>query len=107
MMVGGIAIDITDKIQAENALRASESELRALFAAMTDVVLMLGDDGRYIEIAPTNPKLFYKPPAEMIGKTLHEVMPVERADFFLRHVRHALATHQPRMVEYSRSPCPK
>src|SRR5260370_1385218 len=41
--------------QAEEALKASEAELRALFAAMTDVGLVLDSDGRYLRNAPTNP----------------------------------------------------
>ena len=67
---------------------------------MTDVVLVLGGDGRYLEIAPTNPRLLYKPPAELIGRALHEVLPPEQADFFLGHVRRALETRQPHTVEY-------
>jgi len=97
----GIVRDVSERVRAEEALRASESELRALFAAMTDVVLVLGADGRYLKIAPTNPKLLYKPPDELIGRTLAEVLPPERAEFFLRHVRRALEEREPHKVEYS------
>jgi PAS domain S-box-containing protein len=100
MMVGGVAVDITERMRAEDALRSSESRLRALFAAMTDVVFVIDGDGRYLEIAPTNPRLLYKPPAELIGKTLHEVLPAEQADFFLGHVRRALETRRTHTFEY-------
>ena len=75
--------------------------MRALFAAMTDVVLVLGADGRYLKIAPTNPRLLYKPPDELIGKTLGEVLPPERAEFFIEQVRRALEAREPHTVEYS------
>ncbi|QIN79664.1 PAS domain S-box protein [Rubrobacter marinus] len=82
-------------------LRASEARLRALFAAMTDVILVLDAEGRYLEIAPTNPSLLYRPPEETIGRTLHELFPKEQADAFAERIRAALRTRQTVRVEYS------
>lgn len=93
--------DVTERKEAERALRSSESELRALFAAMTDVILVLDSEGRYLRIAPTNPSLLYRPPEELLGKTLHEVLPREQADAFLESVRRVLATDQTVDLEYS------
>src|SRR5947209_15035985 len=87
--------------QAEAALRASEAELRALFAAMTDVIIVFDAEGRYLKIAPTDPTYLYKPPADLLGKTLHEVFPQAQADFFLAHIRRALTERQMHRVEYS------
>jgi PAS domain S-box-containing protein len=84
----------------EGALRASDAEMRALLAAMTDVILVLDADGRYLKIAPTNPALLYRPLSEMIGKTLREVFPPEQADTFTAHIHQALATQQPISFEY-------
>ena len=36
---------------AEESLKISEAELRALFAAMNDIVLVLGRDGRHLKLA--------------------------------------------------------
>ena len=47
--------DVTERVEAEEALRASDARLRALFAAMDDVILVLDVEGRYLEVAPTNP----------------------------------------------------
>jgi two-component system, cell cycle sensor histidine kinase and response regulator CckA len=87
--------------QAEEALKASEAELRALLAAMTDVIFVLDAVGRYSRIAPTSPTHLYKPSADLIGKTLHEVFPKEQADLFLGHIRRALAEGRTHRVEYS------
>ncbi len=81
-------------------VRENEEELRALFAAMNDVIFVLDEEGRYLEIAPTNPSLLYRPSEELLGKTLHEVMPEERASMFLDYIRQALRTRQPVNVEY-------
>ena len=55
----GVAQDITERKLAEEALRATEAEFRALFASMSDVILVIDVQGRYIKIAPTNPALLY------------------------------------------------
>ena len=97
----GSMMDVTQHRHAEEALRTSEAELRALLAAMTDVILVLDAEGRYLSIAPTNPSLLYRPSDELVGRTLHEVMPLEQADVFLEHIRRALETQRPVDTEYS------
>jgi PAS domain S-box-containing protein len=96
-----VGTDISDRKQAEIALQTSESELRALFAAMNDLIFVIDMEGRYLKIAPTNPELLYKPPAEVIGKTLHEILPPELADFCLSQIQLASNTKQMLSVEYS------
>jgi two-component system, cell cycle sensor histidine kinase and response regulator CckA len=100
-IVRGMARDVTEQRRAEEALRASETELRALFGAMTDVILVLDDQGRHLKIAPTRPAYCDRPAEGRIGKTLQEIYPPEIADLFLAHVRRALDTRRMYRVEYS------
>jgi PAS domain S-box-containing protein len=102
--IGGIIIyseDITERKMMEETLWASEAEMRALFAAMTDVVFVSNSEGRFLKIVDTSPSLLYKPPDALLGKTLHDVFPKEQADFFLNRLRKALSTQQPVNFEYS------
>lgn len=99
-MVGTIQ-DITGQKNVEDALRSSRAELQALFAGMTDIVLMLDENGRYLKVAPTSPDLLYKPPDKAIGKTLYEMFPKKTADMFLRKVRRSLRSKKTVSVEYS------
>ena len=93
--------EITQCQTVEAVLRDSETQLHALLAAITDVVLVLDTQGRYLKIAPTNLTLLHKPTDELIGKTLHEVFPTAQADVFLAHIQKALETQQTINVEYS------
>ncbi len=93
--------DITARKQVEMALRASEAELRALLAAMPDVILVLDAQGRYLRIAPTNPSFSRRPMEDLIGQTLHDVFPPDRADEFLESIQTALRSRQPVYAEYN------
>jgi two-component system cell cycle sensor histidine kinase/response regulator CckA len=96
----GTIEEITERKRAVESLTRSEAEMRALFAAMTDVIFVLDADGRYLRIAPTDPTFFYEPSTNLIGKTLHEVFPKAAADLFLKHIRQALTEGTSHRVEY-------
>jgi PAS domain S-box-containing protein len=89
----GHAQDITE-------LKKTEYELRALFEAMRDVILVLDENGRHLKIAPGNPALLYRPLNEILGKTLDEVFPADQAKFFQGFITTALETNQPQKFEY-------
>ena len=97
----GVIIDITARKIAEERLLESERELRVLFGAMTDIVLVLDRNGRYIKIAPTNPSLLYKPSDKLLGKNLHEIMPKLQADLFLGSIHHSLELKEATNIEYN------
>jgi PAS domain S-box-containing protein len=96
-----IVRDVTERRRSEEALRASEAELRALFEAMTDLIFVIDGEGRHLKVALTNPALLYRSPAETLGSTLHELFPKEQADEFLGHVRCVLRTRRSISFEYS------
>lgn len=81
-------------------IEQSETNLRALFSAMEDVVLVITREGRYDQIAPTNPNLLIRAPHELLGKTYHEVLPKETADVFISKVLETLNSNQKVQFEY-------
>lgn len=98
---GAIIRDITDRKRAQEQLAASETELRALFTGMMDVVIVYDVDGRYVKIAPTNPANLYRPPDDMLGKSVHDILPKEQADYIVAKIRAALQSSQVVNSEYA------
>jgi PAS domain S-box-containing protein len=92
---------VLERRKAEETLRISETKLRAIFSAMNDVILVLDKNGRYLEIAPSNPSLLYKPSDELIGKTIHDVFSKKQADFFLDHINQCLDMQQLVTLDYT------
>ncbi|MGL5061466.1 MAG: PAS domain S-box protein [Microcoleus sp.] len=93
--------EIRTRLRAEQALQESEAELRAIFAAMTDLVLVRDADGRCIKIAPTGASTLVKPASEMINRTVHEVFPEPVADLILNSIQQVLKAKESINVEYS------
>ncbi|WP_404785354.1 EAL domain-containing protein [Altericista sp. CCNU0014] len=93
--------DITEQKQAKDALKQSEAELQALFAAMTDIVLVRDAQGLCLKVATTHAQGLYQPIEAMVGKTLHETFPLPQADAMLNYIQQALETQQTVQGEYS------
>ncbi|MEQ9000770.1 MAG: adenylate/guanylate cyclase domain-containing protein [Coleofasciculus sp. B1-GNL1-01] len=91
---------ISNQLGSVMQQKKAVTEMQALFAAMTDVVLVIDASGRCLKIAPTNPLSDYKPSAEIVGKTLHEQFPVKQADFILQAIQEALLTQQTVSIDY-------
>jgi urea ABC transporter urea binding protein len=84
----------------ETVLWDASGELHALFAAMTDVVIVLNARGHFLKIIPSNPNLLYQSPDVLIGKRLHDVFLPAQADSFLSSIQQALETKQTIDIEY-------
>lgn len=79
----------------------SESELRALFDAMTELIFVKDDQGRYLKVVSANPDLLCEPVAVMLGKTEYDLLPRSQADQFVGYIRQALSKQETVQVEYS------
>src|SRR5262249_39284856 len=75
--------------------------LRALFASMTDVILILDADGRYIKIPPTNTSSLYKVADDLIHQRIHDIFPQDIADRFVAAIQQALELQSTVKLEYS------
>ena len=92
--------EVAERKHAEEALAASEIKFRSIFASLTDVIMILDAEGRYLEIAPTNTNRLYRPPDELIGRRIADVFPKEIADFFVSTIKRTLSSGKITSVDY-------
>jgi diguanylate cyclase (GGDEF)-like protein/PAS domain S-box-containing protein len=85
----------------EAALAASEREMRTIFAAMHDVVLVLDRDGTYQRIVRTTPDLLSRPAEHLLGRRVHDVFARESADRYVEAIRSAIDTGRATDVSYA------
>jgi signal transduction histidine kinase/CheY-like chemotaxis protein len=81
--------EIQERQKAEAALKMSEAELRLMFAAMSDMVVVLDAEGRYLKCMQTQ-SFSSKSEVDPLGKTVHEVLPKAVADLIVDAIRQAL-----------------
>jgi PAS domain S-box-containing protein len=83
--VGGIGIDVIDRVRAEDAMRESEKRYHELFSSMTEMFQVLelvyningqAVDFYYREVNPATEKLTGKSREEMVGRRARELFGV-------------------------------
>lgn len=100
--IDGVMTDISDRKRIEEALKASEAEMRALISAMPDTIIVYDRQGRCLSIAPTSPiEQLVSPAADQIDRTVYESLPPDRAAAHHRHILQVLETQQTQLTEYN------
>jgi len=68
----GFVLDISDRKRAEESLRQSEFQFRALFENALDAVLIANDLGVYVDANPAACALLGVTHTEIVGRTVHD-----------------------------------
>jgi len=93
-------IDVSQRHAQEAALRDSEAELRALFSAMTDAIIVLDHTGTYLRIAPTNPDPALRASLGNVNQRVTEVMPQSVSALVLKKIEQCLSKRKAQKFEY-------
>lgn len=81
--------------------RIGEREyLATLLRVLPDLVFVLDEDGRYVQLFTSEDELLCLPAAQLQGRTLHDVLPAALADQALTLIRQTLATGDPQLLTY-------
>ena len=82
-LLAGVAIDISDRKQAEEALRASENRLRAIFETEPECVKLVAQDGTLLDMNAAGLEMIEVASAEAaIGRSVYSLIAPEHQEAF-------------------------
>lgn len=92
--------DMQTQRRARQALIRSEALRRAITRASPDLLFVMDEDGRYLEVISPEEKLLYAPVEKTIGKRMDEVLHAAEAQRFHGFLQQALEAGTPQKIEY-------
>jgi diguanylate cyclase (GGDEF)-like protein/PAS domain S-box-containing protein len=102
--VGGIIMfveNITERKLLEENLRQNQAQMRAIFAAMTDIVLVINVQKNELQIMPTTPAISDESRARILDATVEKLLQASQANPFRQAVEQALERRENVSFEYS------
>ncbi|MEW6365214.1 MAG: PAS domain S-box protein [Acidobacteriota bacterium] len=97
----GVAVDITERRLAQEALERSEARNRAILNAIPDLMFRISGTGDFLGYHAQDTRDLHVPPDQIIGKKIEELLPPAVAGPTRHHVELALATGEPQVYEYA------
>ncbi|MFX1515544.1 MAG: PAS domain S-box protein [Promethearchaeota archaeon] len=92
--------DVTERTQIEKQLRESERNYREIISNLTDVVVELDAEGKFLFVSPQSFELFGYHPSELIGKSFIEFMYPDDIENAIKAQTEAVAGKQIFNFEY-------
>lgn len=92
--------EIVDRNLLEEKLSFSERKIRAVFEAMTDIVLIVSEEGA-IEVVPTNPARSDQTDANLLNLTIEQFFREESGEVWFGKIRQAIEENQAIDFDYS------
>ncbi|TVQ17727.1 MAG: PAS domain S-box protein [Leptolyngbya sp. DLM2.Bin15] len=96
----GFITDITARKQAEEELRQVLATNQAILKAIPDLILRLSRQGLYREVVPAAEVLLACPVADIVGKSLWDILPDDLAQERMDSIERAFQTGAPYIHEY-------
>ncbi len=91
-----VIADITEQVQAQQALTESERVRQSIMDSSPDFIVMLDRDGRYLFINRTAPGYTAE---DIVGRSIYSVVSKENAEIIARSLEHVTETRGPARYE--------
>ena len=107
----GIQRDVTERHRHEEMLerrveertaelKESASRLHAIATALPDLVMVIDEDGRYLELLAGEKQLLYRTTAQLKGKRFEDIFPPDLAASFMTVIHKTIETGAMQVIEY-------
>jgi PAS domain S-box-containing protein len=94
-------IDITERKQAEDSVRASEARAKAMLQTIPDLMFRLDRSGVFLDYKADDKDLYAQSESTIIGKRNRDITPSEFADLIDRQIQTTLETGTLQAFEYT------
>jgi PAS domain S-box-containing protein len=89
------------RARAQEAVRAGERRLKVLLGCTTGIIFEFDRESRYVHVWTGNEAFLARPPAELLGRTIEEVLGKEASSPFVERIARIHVTGKPETFEYS------
>ena len=89
-----------NQIATQRALSDTAARLHAITSAIPDVLLVLDEQGCYVEVLSVEQASSMPPTSQLVGKHLREVLPASEADRLAKLIHGTLASGRMHSIEY-------
>ncbi|MFP4144106.1 MAG: PAS domain S-box protein [Phycisphaeraceae bacterium] len=86
--------DISERVK-------SRQRLESLLHTIPDLIFILDARGTYLEVHTGEPHLLVAPPEQLLGRTVHDVMPADVSEKLQGVIAHTLATGELQEIEHA------
>lgn len=100
VFLGLLLKDLQAQRLAKLELLRSEALRRAITSASPDLLLVMGEDGRYLEVISPEERLLSSRPSELLGKKMADVLPAHDARRFTDFIQNTVTQGTPQLIEY-------
>ncbi len=92
--------DISKKVEAEKALKASEMHQKALLKVIPDLILVFTEEGIFKDLYTDEASRLLHPTGDFVNRSISEVFPGELGDTFHRNLSIAVETREMQSFNY-------
>lgn len=90
LMTGMAALFLRQRLRKRTQhLQATKDQLETTLEALPDLMFEIDQNGRYLSCHSPRSDLYAAPPVDMLGKTVHEVLPADAADTCMAAIQEA------------------
>ena len=84
----------------ENLKNSFENRQSAILKAFPDLMFLINEEGSYLQVLAENKQDLCLPVQQLLGNTLNETLPADKALYFMNSIAKALQTNELQVLEY-------